>query len=141
MQVYTLGHSTRSLDEFFKILTNYKIELVVDVRRFPKSGNFPHFNKEILEKELLKHGIVYVHLPELGGFRDGGYKAFTQTREFDHGLKRLLELVNKKVTVVMCSEKFFWRCHRKFIAEELVKRGYEVIHILNDKTYKHKLRT
>lgn len=141
MKVYTVGHSTKTMDEFLEILAKYRIKLVIDVRRFPQSKKFPHFNKENLQKVLETQGITYVNLPELGGFRRGGYKSFTQTEGFKKGLKKLLGLIIPETTVVMCTERFFWRCHRRFIAEELVKLGYEVIHILDGKTYKHKLKS
>ena len=138
LKVYTVGHSTRTLKELIKILAQYKVKVVIDVRRFPKSRKFPYFNKENIQEKLVEHGIEYVHLPELGGFREGGYKSFTQTDEFKNGLKKLLTLISDNTAVIMCTEKFFWRCHRKFIADELVKLGYKVIHILNSKTYEHK---
>lgn len=141
MKVYTVGHSTRTLKDFIKILSQYGIRVIVDVRRFPKSKKFPHFNKENIQKKLVEHNVEYIHLPELGGFRKGGYKSFTQTNEFKKGLKKLLTLISNDVTAIMCTEKFYWRCHRKFIADELVKLGHVVIHILNGKTYRHKLKS
>jgi len=141
IKVYTVGHSTRTLNQFIEILVKYGIEVVVDVRRFPKSRKFSHFNKENLCRELKNHNIKYFHLPELGGFRDGGYKLFMKTDEFRSGIKKLLEIFSNGQTAIMCTERFFWRCHRKFIADELVRLGYNVIHILNDKVYEHKQKS
>ncbi len=139
MLIYTLGHSTRSLEEFIDLVKYYKIELIIDVRRFPSSKKFPHFNKESLEKELEKNGIKYVHFPELGGFRKEGYKTFSQTEEFKKALGELLNIINNYTSVILCAEKYFWRCHRKYIANELYKLGHKIIHILDkDNIYEHK---
>jgi uncharacterized protein (DUF488 family) len=139
MLIYTLGHSTRNLEEFINLLKHYKIEFVVDVRRFPSSKKFPHFNKENLEKELEKNGIKYIHFPELGGFREGGYKNFSKTEEFKNSLKRLLGIIDNHNSTILCAEKYFWRCHRKYIAHELHKLGHRIIHILDKNDfYEHK---
>jgi len=142
MQVYTIGHSTRTLEDFIDVLKYYKIELLIDVRQFPGSRKFPWFNKENLEQELSKNKIQYIHFPELGGFRKGGYLAFTQTEEFMNGIKKLIEIIDDKNSAIMCAEILFWRCHRKYISEELVNQGIEAIHILNkEKTFEHKLKS
>jgi len=142
MKIYTIGHSTRTLEDFIDILKYYKIQLLIDVRQFPGSKKFPWFNKESLEQELPKNKIQYIHFSELGGFRKGGYLAFTQTKEFINGIKKLLETIDNKTTAIMCAEILFWRCHRKYISEELVNQGIEVIHILNkEKIFEHKLKS
>jgi uncharacterized protein (DUF488 family) len=142
MKIYTIGHSTRTLEDFIDILKHFGIELVVDVRKFPSSKKFPHFDKENLETELLKIGIRYLHYPELGGFRKGGYEAFTQTEEFNNAINKFLEIVDGKITVILCAEVLFWRCHRKYIANKLSELGHQIIHIFTkDKTQEHKLRT
>ncbi|MGP3667394.1 MAG: DUF488 domain-containing protein [Candidatus Bathyarchaeota archaeon] len=142
LTVYTIGHSTRKMREFFKVLSSYHIKSVIDVRRFPTSSKFPWFNKDNLSKRLGNLGINYFHLPELGGFRRGGYKTFMKTPEFKVGIKKLLKILeeNKGSIAIMCSEKFFWRCHRRFIADFLTNLGFEVNHILNGKVYRHKLK-
>ena len=142
LKVYTIGHSTRKMNEFFKVLSSYHIKLIIDVRRFPTSRKFPWFNKDNLSKKLRDLGIEYVHLPELGGFRSGGYKMFMETLEFKTGIEKLLKILekSKENVAIMCSEKFFWRCHRRFIADFLTNLGFEVIHILNGKIYRHKLK-
>jgi uncharacterized protein (DUF488 family) len=140
MKIYTIGHSTRSLEEFLDILKNYQIELVIDVRRFPSSKKFPHFNKDNLQEELTKNNIQYVHFPELGGYRKEGYLAFSQTEEFTTAIKKLLELIDDKTAAILCAEKFFWRCHRKYVSQYLAELGYHVTHILDkENVYEHKL--
>lgn len=140
--IYTIGHSTRNIEEFIDILKKYGIQLVVDVRRFPTSKKFPWFIKESLQKSLAKENIEYIHYPELGGYRKGGYEAFTQTSEFAEALDKLIGLIDDKTATIMCAERFFWRCHRKYVANELVKRGNKIVHIIDkEKTYEHKLKT
>ena len=134
-----VGHSTRSLEEFLEILKHFKIDIVVDVRKFPSSKKFPHFNKESLEQELNKNNIKYFHLQELGGFREEGYENFSKTEEFKEHLKKLVEIINDSNSVILCSERYFWRCHRKFVAQQLKKLGYEIVHILDkENVYEHK---
>lgn len=141
MKIYTLGHSTRSLEEFLEVLNSFKIELVIDVRRFPFSKKFPWFNKENLEKELEKEKIQYVHFPELGGYRKEGYENFSKSKEFLEAIKKLLEIVDNKTAAILCAELLWWRCHRRYIANALASLGYQVIHIFDkEKTQEHNLR-
>lgn len=138
MRIYTIGHSTRSLEDFIDILKNFDIELVIDIRRFPSSKKFPHFNRENLEKGLEKEKIRYVHFPELGGYREEGYLAFTQTEEFSNSIKKLLEIIDDKNSAIMCAEWNVMRCHRKYVSDHLHKLNYEIIHIVDkNKTEKH----
>jgi len=140
--IYTIGHSTRRIEEFVNILRSYKVELVIDVRRFPSSKKFPWFNKENLEKALKKGGIQYLHFPELGGYRKEGYKKFTKSKEFRENIGKLLEIINEKNAVIMCTELLWWKCHRRYIANFLTKLGHKVIHIFDERrSYEHKLRT
>lgn len=134
MKVYTLGHSTRGFEDFLKILQRFGIKVVIDVRKFPTSKKFPHFNKEFLEIELKKRDINYIHFPELGGYRKEGYLNFSKTKEFDSSIRKLLEIVEDGKTVILCAERFWWRCHRKFIAQKLVEMNHEVLHILDENT-------
>ena len=128
--IYTLGTSTRSSEEFIKILTSHGVEVVVDVRRFP-SSRFEHFCQEKLAGLLSEAGINYVYLgKKLGGYRRGGYQNFTTTSEFQMGLKKLEEIAQNKRTAIICAERLPWRCHRRFIALELEKRGWQVNHII-----------
>lgn len=134
MKAYTIGHSNRSLKDFISILKSYGVKAVVDVRRFPTSRKFSYFKKEVLEEELRKNGLKYLWLGEsLGGFRDGGYKEYSRTKEFKLGVEKLMEVVNKETTAILCSELLWFKCHRRFIADELTNLGYEVIHIIDER--------
>ncbi|MEM5829836.1 MAG: DUF488 domain-containing protein [Candidatus Aenigmatarchaeota archaeon] len=140
MKIYTLGHSTRKFEEFLEILKSFGIDLVLDVRLWPSSKKFPWFNKENLEKELAKEKIQYLHFPELGGYREEGYEAFSKSEEFSKALSELVKLVGGKTVLILCAELLWWRCHRRYIAKALVERGIEVIHIFDkEKTQEHKL--
>ncbi len=144
--IYTLGHSNRELNELINLLKKYNIKLLIDVRRFPTSKRYPHFNRENLGKVLNKYGIAYVWLgSKLGGFRSGGYKAYMNTEEFREGLRNLLSLINNLKeghAAIMCRERLWFKCHRRFIADELVKLGYKVIHIIDDKrVYTHRVKS
>jgi uncharacterized protein (DUF488 family) len=141
MKIYTLGHSTRSFEEFINILKNFQVELVLDVRKFPSSKKFPWFNKENLEKELTKNKIEYIHFPELGGYRKEGYENFVKSEEFEKAIKKLLEVIDEKNSLILCAEALWWRCHRRYIANHLASLGYQVIHIFDEKrTQEHKLK-
>ena len=129
--IFSLGTSNRSLQEFIELLKNYGLEVVVDVRRFP-SSQFEHFKRENLARFLKSEGIAYIYLgEELGGYRREGYQNFTASSEFKVGLSRLEEIAREKKTVFICAERFAWRCHRRFIAQELEKRGWQVRHIID----------
>lgn len=153
--IYTIGHSTRTIDEFIAVLKHYGIEQVVDVRTVPKSRKNPQFNRDELERVLPEAGIDYAHMKNLGGLRhplknspnmgwenDGfrGFADYTQTPEFDAALSRLIGLVSGtgdpettgKRTAIMCAEILPWRCHRSLIADALLVRGHEVIEIIDE---------
>ena len=119
--IYTLGTSTRSTEEFIELLSSHGVEVVVDVRRFP-SSRFEHFRGEKLAGLLSEAGI---------GYRRGGYQNFTATPEFQMGLKKLEEVARKERVAIICAERFPWRCHRRFIALELEKQGWQVNHIID----------
>ena len=139
--IYTIGHSNRSLQEFIKLLKKYNIKRIIDVRRFPTSRHVPHFKKEVLERELPKQNIEYYWLGDLlGGFRPGGYIKYMETEEFSKGLRKLLEIAGREGrTAIMCRERLWFKCHRRFISDRLVELGYKVIHIIDDeRTYEHK---
>ncbi|MCL5074632.1 MAG: DUF488 domain-containing protein [Chloroflexi bacterium] len=128
--IFTVGSSTRDSGEFIHLLKSYGIEVVVDVRRFPTS-RIVSYKKDNLSRLLAEFGLSYLYLgEELGGYRSGGYEAYTATGSFQQGLRRLEEEAAQRGVVVMCAERFPWKCHRRFIAAELQKRGWEVIHIL-----------
>jgi len=137
LKVFTIGTSTRSLREFLELLKGHGISLVADIRRFPTS-RFEHFRKENLEKSLHKEGIKYFHFHGFGGYR-GGYRKHMKSTEFKEAFKELLSIAGKESVVLMCAERLFFRCHRKFIADELIKQGIKVVHIIDEKrTYEHK---
>lgn len=134
-KVYTIGYDARELDYFIRILQYYKITVVVDVRRFPRS-RFYKYNREFLEKELPQHGIDYYWLGEsLGGFR-GNYVEYMKTQDFINGFNMLCRIIDEYLqregfSVIMCREKIPWRCHRRFISSLLYDSGYKVYHIID----------
>ncbi len=130
MTIYTIGHSKLELDEFVELLTSHGIKLVADVRRFAGSKKFPHFNREALQDALAERGIKYRWFGDLlGGYRSGGYEAFTESMAFQRGLRQLLGAASRQRTTLMCAEGAWFRCHRRYIADELVKRNHTVRHI------------
>lgn len=148
MKIWTVGHSTRSAEEFIQILVANRIEVLVDVRTFPMSRRYPQFNKETLAESLKEKGIEYRHKANLGGRRKArpdshnsawrneqfrGYADYMETEEFKDGVRELLELASSKRVAVMCAEAVWWRCHRSLIADYLKADGHEVIHILDEK--------
>ena len=129
--IYTLGTSTRSPEEFIKLVKSRNLEVVVDVRRFP-SSRFDHFHKEKLAELLHSIGIDYIHMGrELGGYRKGGYKSFTTTPDFKAAVKKLEKIAQERRVAILCAERFPWRCHRRFIALELMRQGWQVNHIID----------
>lgn len=139
MLIYTIGHSTREIDEFLNILKHCGIEIVADVRHYPSSRKFPWFNKEELQKSLQETGIRYFWLESLGGFRKGGYSEYTGGEEYKEGIEKLLKIATQGITAVMCAEILWFRCHRRYISETLEELGHRVIHIYNlEKTQEHK---
>ena len=143
--IWTIGHSTRSLDEFIELLREHQIEIVSDVRQFPGSRRYPHFGRESLERALKQADIGYVHFPELGGRRTPradspntawrnkafrGYADYMSSEAFQTGMKRLVEIAKKQKVAVMCAEAVWWRCHRSLIADWLKVNGWQVLHIL-----------
>ncbi|MHA1617119.1 MAG: DUF488 domain-containing protein [Candidatus Njordarchaeales archaeon] len=155
--IYTIGHSNRSIEEFIDILKHYNISWVIDVRRFPTSRKFPHFTRENLKTILRSVGIKYVWLGDsLGGYRGyirgassikcfkaqgyRNYAAYMQTRDWQIGFEKVVEIANKSTATIMCSERIPWRCHRKLISDALLVRGFTVIHIIEkDHLIHHKL--
>lgn len=129
-KIFTLGTSRRSEEDFIEILLFYDIKTVIDVRRFPTS-KISIFKKDYLENLLSKEGISYLFLgKELGGFRKGGYEAYSKTDEFKKGIDKIEETINN-TAVIICAERFPWKCHRRWIARELRKRGWRVEHIID----------
>lgn len=129
-KIYTLGTGRRSEEDFIEILFFYNITTVIDVRRFPRS-KIKTFTREYLENLLIREGISYIFLGEqLGGFRKGGYEAYTETDKFKAGIDKVEDLAGTQNAVIICAEKFPWKCHRKWIARELRNRHYIVEHII-----------
>ena len=130
MYIHTLGTSLRSEEEFVEVLRHYQIEAFLDVRSFPRS-KLPTFNRDYLEELITKNGMEYHFLgKELGGFRKGGYEKYTRTDSFRKGIDRVEHLAQEKLSVIVCAEKLPWKCHRRFIAMELQKRGWKPVHII-----------
>lgn len=126
MIVYTIGYWGRTISEFISILKENNINVVVDVRRFPKSSN-ADFNGENLEKILERNEIKYVFLGEsLGGFVKGGYEGYMESQRFREGLNMLIKMAEREVVALMCVERNIRHCHRRFIAQQLENLGIEV---------------
>jgi len=129
--IYTLGTSTRTEEEFIVLLRHYRIETVVDVRSYPQS-RFEHFKRENLERILEREGVSYVYLgKELGGFRKGGYLAYTRTAPYQEGIGNLKKVGSVSITAFICAERLPWKCHRRFIAQSLEEKGWKVLHIID----------
>ncbi|MCD6514519.1 MAG: DUF488 domain-containing protein [Candidatus Odinarchaeota archaeon] len=141
LTIFTVGHSNRSFEELIRILKKYNIETIVDVRSFPTSKKYPWFNRESLEIELPKFKIKYIWLKDLGGYRRGGYEKYQESEQYKIALDDLISLAKESRVAIMCAEKLWFKCHRRFISNDLVRRGIEVIHIIDLKrTQKHKLK-
>lgn len=146
--IWTIGHSTRSADDFSEILLAHQIAALVDVRSFPGSRRYPHFNKPELSHNLEAIGVLYAHNPKLGGrrrpapnskntaWKNASFRAYAdhlESEEFQKGIEQLLEIANARRTAIMCAEALWWRCHRSLIADYLKANGLEIIHILDGK--------
>lgn len=135
--IYSIGSSLRTQEEFINLLCHYQIKVVADVRRFPTS-KLNHFKKEEIKELLQDNSISYCYLgEELGGYRKGGYEAYTASTNFLVGLEKLEVIAHQYTTAFMCAELLPWRCHRRFIGNCLDKRGWRVIHIINGKRVWH----
>jgi uncharacterized protein (DUF488 family) len=131
--IHTLGTSNRTLAEFIELLRSYAVEMVIDVRSFPTS-KFPHFKRELLNQSLAQENLGYYYLgKELGGYRKGGYEAYTQTLEYLVGIELLERMAWRCRSAVLCAERLPWRCHRRFIGRSLQERGWKVVHIIDEK--------
>ena len=144
--IFSIGHSTRSWEDFLEVLRAHRIKRIVDVRSIPRSRRNPQFNREVLGKKLRGARIAYVHSPRLGGLRRArrdspnmgwrntsfrGFADYMQTREFEAGLQRLIQLSKHKRSAIMCAEAVPWRCHRSLIGDALTARGVRVGDIMN----------
>lgn len=152
-EIWTVGHSYHSFDDFLELLQTHQIENIADVRRFPVSRRFPHFSQLELFKRLNHANIGYCPLPELGGRRRPlpnspnkvwenesfrGFADYMTSRGFLQGINRLTEMAASQRTAVLCAEAVWWRCHRALIADYLKAHGITVTHILSStRTQEH----
>ena len=144
--IFTIGHSSRTADEFLVLLDAHGVTGLADVRTVPRSRRHPHFSADALATFLPVHGIKYLHLPGLGGlrkprpdsqnggWRNAGFRGYAdhmQTMEFAVALDALVAFASERQATVMCAEAKWWQCHRQLIADALVARQIEVRHILS----------
>lgn len=143
--IWTIGHSTRTWEEFVESLRAHEIQVLVDIRAFPMSRRLPYFNREAMEKALPLGGVEYIWEPRLGGRRRRlradspnialrnesfrNYADYMLMQEFRDGIARVLELAAVRKTAIMCAERVYFRCHRMLVSDWLVLHGYEVLHI------------
>ncbi|HUY32573.1 MAG TPA: DUF488 domain-containing protein [Pirellulales bacterium] len=146
--IWTIGHSTRTIEEFLDILRGRQIEILVDVRHFPGSRRYPHFNETAMRDVLRAAGIRYEHLVELGGrrpirpdshniaWRNASFRSYAdymETQPFRDGVDRLSQIARAGRSAIMCSEAVWWRCHRSMIADYLKSMGVPIFHIMGAK--------
>ena len=143
--LYTIGHSTRTLEELITVLRAHKIEVLVDIRSFPVSRRLPHFNRESLEQSVQQAGMRYVWMKSLGGFRKKiredspnlalrnasfrNYADYMLTPEFEQAIAELIHLAENSRTAYMCAERVYFHCHRMLVSDWLTAHGHEVLHI------------
>lgn len=147
VKVYTVGHSTRTFDEFLAILRRLGIVMVADVRAMPRSRHNPQFGQDVLRAGLEANGIGYVHLAGLGGLRPAagsltnagwrnrsfrGYADHMQTAQFRNALQQLMDIARGRCTAIMCAEILPWRCHRSLIGDALLVHGFAVEDIFDE---------
>ena len=147
LQIFTIGHSNRTREDFLALLKEFGIETVADIRRYPGSRKFPHFNRETLQEALKAEGVNYIWFESLGGRRHGeknaeskntglkspafrNYADYMATGEFRQGIEKLLEAAGESKTAIMCAEALYWRCHRRLVCDYLAAHNVEVRHIL-----------
>jgi len=142
--LWTIGHSTRAIDEFLELLHAHEIQLLVDIRTVPRSRRHPQFDTAALTRTLEKAGVAYLHMPSLGGLRKPrkdsintgwrnpsfrGYADYMQTKEFWKAVEDLIARAAIAPSAIMCAEAVPWRCHRSLVADALLSRGWDVRHI------------
>jgi len=147
-RVYTIGHGTKSFEEFIRILKHYEIEIVADIRSFPASRRHAHFSGTYLERELPSFGMSYLWCRALGGFRKKGlgdrspnialkndsfrnYADYMLSRSFQESVALLLKIVQKDKVCLLCAETLPFRCHRWIISDYLTAHGTEVVHLMD----------
>lgn len=149
-RLFTIGHSTRTIGEFVEIIRSAGVDLVVDVRTVPRSRTNPQYNFDVLPGELIPSHISYERIAELGGLRARSrtvspevngfwknqsfhnYADFALSDEFERGVEHLIALASKHRAAIMCAEAVWWRCHRRIIADYLMLRGWNVVHLMGD---------
>lgn len=147
--IYTIGHSTRTLDEIAAALKAHNIRTLVDIRAFPMSRRMPHFNRESLESELPQHGISYIWMKDLGGRRKRtrddspntglrndafrNYADYMLTGEFRRAVELLLDVAVQSNAAIMCAERVYFQCHRMLVSDYLTAHGHNVLHIDDDR--------
>lgn len=152
--IYTIGHSTHSLDEFLNMLRSFDIKILADIRSLPGSRRFPQFDMENIKISLEETGIQYIHLADLGGRRKmkkdsknnrwnndsfRGYADYMETKEFENAIVKLEHIALEQPTAYMCSEAVWWRCHRSMVSDYLKAKGWAVLHIMaTGKVQEHK---
>jgi uncharacterized protein (DUF488 family) len=151
MKIFTIGHSTRSIEDFVKLLRAYGIQQVIDIRTIPKSRHNPQFNQAVLRKALKNRRIAYRHMKGLGGLRHAhkdsiniawenasfrGFADYMQTDEFAKNIDKLIGYARKKRVVIMCAEAVPWRCHRSLIGDALLVRNINVENIMSPTSVK-----
>jgi uncharacterized protein (DUF488 family) len=154
-QLWTIGHSTKPIEEFLALLRSHGIQRLVDVRTIPRSRHNPQYDTEALAAHLMKATLTYLHMPQLGGLKKAkkdsvnigwknasfrGYADYMQTEQFQRALEQLMAESRVEPTAIMCAEAVPWRCHRSLIADALLIRGWTVRHIMtNSKADTHRL--
>lgn len=143
--IWTIGHSTRTLEELIEMLRSFEIAMVADIRSYPGSRRYPQFNKDALEVSLPENQIQYIHIKKLGGRRKvnpasqntswhhpafRGYADYMETADFKEGMEELKTIALQMRTVMMCSEAVWWRCHRSMVSDYLKAQGWTVMHIM-----------
>ena len=143
--LYTIGHSTRTIEEFLELLFSFNIKVLADIRRLPGSRKFPQFDQDNLKRSLEENGIEYIYLEDLGGrrkpsassvntvWRNKSFQAYAdymETKAFANGAAELADIATQKTTAIMCSEAVWWRCHRSMVSDYFKAKGWEVLHIM-----------
>lgn len=146
LTIYTIGHSTHSLDELATVLRKYGVKQLVDIRTVPRSRTNPQFNADVMGDSLAPYGIGYLPMRALGGLRKPrpdspngawenasfrGYADYMQSPAFAKAIERLEELARQKTSAIMCAEAVPWRCHRSLVGDALVARGTKVLHVMS----------
>ncbi len=143
--IYTIGHSTRIIEEFLEMLQSFEIKTLVDIRKMPGSRKYPQFNQDAIKQSLEGIGIEYIYETDLGGGRKAnpdsknttwnnlsfrGYADYMETEQFKNAAAELKKIAIRNPTVYMCSEAVWWRCHRSMVSDYLMAKGWKVLHIM-----------